>query len=209
MKSKIGILCMLLGAALILGALSLFVMNQRTSRDAELFAEEILPVILDEIPQASQATPTTESESQASWSISDELLVPEDQTMEEVIIDGNGYVGYIIIPDLKLELPVMSNWDMTKLKISPCRYAGSLVTDDLVIMAHNYKSHFGKLSQLTEGSEVCFTDMNGKLWKYRVVAIDILPADAIDEMNAGEYDLTLFTCASNRSNRVTVRCNKE
>ena len=209
MKSKIGSLCMLLGAALILGALTLFIMNQRASRDAELFAEEMLPVIVEEIPQVSQWTSTGESDSQDSVDASNELPDSEFQTMEEVIIDGNGYIGYIIIPDLDLELPVMSNWDMKKLKISPCRYAGSLVSNDLVIMAHNYKSHFGKLSQLSEGSEVCLTDMNGRAWKYRVVVIDILSADAIEEMVAGDYDLTLFTCASNRSSRVTVRCNKE
>ena len=98
---------------------------------------------------------------------------------------------------------------MKKLKISPCRYAGSIVSDDLVIMAHNYKTHFGRISQLAEGSEVCFIDMKGKQWDYRVVAIDILPGEAIEEMIAGEYDLTLFTCASNRSNRVTVRCDKK
>ena len=75
-------------------------------------------------------------------------------------------------------------------------------------MAHNYSSHFGRLSQLSEGSPIQFMDMDGNLWDYSVAAMDILPAEAVEEMTAGEYDLTLFTCAPNRSQRITDRCNK-
>jgi hypothetical protein len=41
-----------------------------------------------------------------------------------------------------------------------------------------------------------------------VVALDVLPGDAVEEMIAGEYDLTLFTCATNRTHRITIRCDK-
>ena len=101
----------------------------------------------------------------------------------------------------------MSEWDMKRLQISPCRYAGSTRGENLVIMAHNYKSHFGRLSQLSIGAEIWFVDMDGEQWNYKVVAIDVLPAEAVEEMTAGEYDLTLFTCAPNRTTRVTVRCD--
>ena len=76
-----------------------------------------------------------------------------------------------------------------------------------MIMAHNYSTHFGKLRQLAEGARVQFVDMDGKVWDYRVAAMDVLAAEAVEEMTAGEYDLTLFTCELNRTHRVTVRCN--
>ena len=38
-------------------------------------------------------------------------------------------------------------------------------------------------------------------------ASDLLPATAVEEMTAGDYDLTLFTCTANRTHRVTVRCD--
>jgi sortase A len=75
-------------------------------------------------------------------------------------------------------------------------------------MAHNFNSHFGRLPQLSVGSQIQFMDMDGQLWNYQVVAMDVLAAEAVEEMTAGEYDLTLFTCATNRTHRVTVRCNK-
>ncbi len=57
-------------------------------------------------------------------------------------IDGNYYIGVLTIPSLDLSLPVMEDWDDEKLKISPCRYAGSLYQKNLVIAGHNYQRHF-------------------------------------------------------------------
>ena len=41
---------------------------------------------------------------------------------------------------------------------------------------------------------------------YTVVALDVLHPQAVDEMTAGDYDLTLFTCTFGGKSRVTVRC---
>ena len=73
---------------------------------------------------------------------------------------------------------------------------------------HNYAAHFGRLKELSVGAPVNFMDMDGRLWQYRVVATEILSAEAVEEMTSGSYDLTLFTCASNRTHRVTIRCDE-
>ena len=54
---------------------------------------------------------------------------------EENVINvrGNDYIGIIEIPALNLELPIMSEFTYDKLKIAPCRYFGSIRTNDLVI----------------------------------------------------------------------------
>lgn len=49
--------------------------------------------------------------------------------------------------------------------------------------------------------------MDGKIWYYEVVIKDVLDATAVDEMVAGEYDMTLFTCTKDRQHRMTIRCN--
>lgn len=204
MRKSIGILCMLLGILLVLGAYGLLISNQQEDQDAEVFVDELVPLLREEISQAQQsATETTLPQD----NIPKELLNPEDLIMTEKMINGYAYIGYLTIPELKLELPVMSGWDSRRLQKSPCRYTGTLKGEDLVIMAHNFKSHFGYLARLSEGSVVQFMDMDGNLWNYSVVAKDILPAEAVEEMTAGEYDLTLFTCSTNRSQRITVRCN--
>lgn len=205
MRSKVGILSMLIGAALVLGALSLFLNNERESSEAGAFSQEVMPSIQNEILQALETAPM---ELDGSENTPVELLRPEDLIMTEKVINGYAYIGYLTIPDLNLELPVMSGWDNTRLRISPCRFSGTVKGEDIVIMAHNFKSHFGYLNTLTEGSKVQFVDMDGMVWQYEVVAKDILAAEAVEDMTAGEYDLTLFTCTTNRTHRITIRCDK-
>ena len=205
MRSKIGIFCMLIGLFLISGAVFLFLSNNRDEKNAETHVQNLIPVLMEEVKQVQES-------SESGVALPDnkpvELLTQEDVVMTETVIDGHAYIGYLEIPDLGLTLPVMSDWSYAKLQISPCRFSGSVRGEDLVIMAHNYTSHFGFLKTLTEGSQIIFYDMNGVIWEYEVVALDVLPGDAVEEMIAGEYDLTLFTCATNRSHRITIRCDK-
>ena len=126
--------------------------------------------------------------------------------MTVVTIEGQDYVGMLAVPALDLELPVLSQWSQEKLRYSPCRYSGSTKTNDLVIAAHNYSSHFGRLNKLQQGDSVIFTDMDGVTIFYQVASVEVLPANAVEEMTAGEYDLSLFTCTYDGQQRFTVRC---
>lgn len=207
MKKFVGMLSMLLGLSLVLGAVYLMVNNYQEDKTAQSFSDTILPVLREQVRQVRQTLPA-ETEPDLTEHVPVEYLSPEDLIMTEKNINGYAYIGYLIVPDLGLELPVMSGWDSRRLQISPCRFTGTLRGEDLVIMAHNYNSHFGRLSQLPVGAQVQFMDMDGTLWNYQVAAMDVLPAESVEEMTAGEYDLTLFTCATNRTHRVTVRCNK-
>ena len=76
-----------------------------------------------------------------------------------------------------------------------------------MIAAHNYKSHFGRLSQLQAGDIVIFTDVNGKDHCYEVVLLETLPKEATQEMITSGFDLSLYTCTPGGASRVTVRCN--
>lgn len=207
MRKTMGIFSMLLGLVLICGAMYLLVKNRQEDQSAQKFTNSVIPAIQEQIRQAQETAPA-ETHAAPTEHIPAEYLEPEDLIMTEKVINGYAYIGYLKIPDLNLELPVMSGWDSRRLQISPCRYTGTLRGKDLVVMAHNYHSHFGRLSQLPVGSQVQFVDMDGIIWSYRVVAIDVLSAESVEEMTAGEYDLTLFTCSTNRTYRVTVRCDK-
>ena len=70
-----------------------------------------------------------------------------------------------------------------RLKIAPCRQFGSSRTDDLVIAAHNYESHFGKLTSLTAGDSVTFTDMDGIVNEYVVNKVEVLDPHSVEEVN--------------------------
>ena len=76
-------------------------------------------------------------------------------------IDGQRYIGTLRLESLGLTLPIISEWDYTRLRIAPCRYAGSAYLDNMVIAAHNYESHFGQLKNLSQGEQITFTDIDG------------------------------------------------
>ena len=119
---KAGNVCMLLGTALVLAALSLFLWNQREAAEAGRAAEAVLPRLVENM-EAARTKPTTPDAT---------LPDPYDPEMTVVEIDGYGYVGVLTIPALELELPVMSEWDAARLKIAPCRYSGSTKTRELL-----------------------------------------------------------------------------
>lgn len=198
MRNKIGTGCMALGALLVLAAFVLWGRNQYEADRAAKAAEEILEKLTEQIKERVQENRKPE-----------EIYPdPYDEGMTEVEIDGYFYIGYLQIPSLQMNLPVMSEWDYPRLRISPCRYSGSVKTDNLVVAAHNYACHFGGISTLAAGNEVNFIDMDGRRHCYQTVAVDILAPTAVEEMTAGTYDLTLFTCTYGGQSRVTVRCER-
>lgn len=194
MRNKLGTICMILGTVLILAALSLFLWNRREAEQAGEAAADIFPQVVEQIAETAAEAPAPPD--------------PFDPTMTEAEIDGYMYIGYLSIPALGLELPVMSEWDYNRLNIAPCRYSGSTKTDDLVIAAHNFAQHFGGLSGLTGGEQVIFVDMDNVVSTYTVAAVEILAPTAVEEMTNGEYDLSLYTCTYGGRSRVTVRCDR-
>ena len=128
------------------------------------------------------------------------------QDMTQVLIEGIGYIGILEIPALSLELPVIASWSPENGKVAPCRYSGRVDQDNMILCAHNYDSHFGRLNSLGEGDEILFTDSNGKIYYYYIKEILILDGAAVVEIQEGEWDLTLFTCTSGGRNRQVVRC---
>ena len=137
-----------------------------------------------------------------------EYVLHPDMEMPTVEIDGVEYIGTLTIPALGLELPIVSAWSDALLDLAPCRYTGSAYLGDLIIAGHNYRGHFGSLYRLAPGDEVQFTDAAGNVFSYAVSEIQELPGTALEEMEAGDWDLTLFTCTLSRTSRVTICCQR-
>ena len=127
--------------------------------------------------------------------------------MATVNVGGYDCIGILSVPVLDLELPVLTDWSYAKLKKAPCHYYGTYYEKDFVIAAHNYQSHFGKLSELQPKDLILFTDVSGTVYCYEVVLLETLPGNATEEMIASGFDLSLYTCTPGGASRVTVRCN--
>ena len=208
MRNKAGIFCIVTGVLLMLGALGLHYFNMQEDSQAQTAVRQIIPRLIEEIQENTELETDSAEEDFSQLQIPPALLTEEDKAMTEVEIDGYFYIGYVSIPTQELDLPIMSSWSYPQLSISPCRYAGSVRGDDMVVMGHNYVSHFGKLSNLQSGDVVRFTDMDGVVTEYEVVGKDLLPATAVEEMTSGDFDLTLFTCNYSGNSRVTIYCNR-
>lgn len=198
MPKKTGIAIIAVGAALILSALLLLLYNRYEDAHAGQEAESLLASVEEAISAQTMDVPTAAAPSPT----------PLDPEMPVVTLGGYEYVGYVEIPTLGLKLPVMAEWDYTRLHIAPCRQFGSSRTDNLVIAAHNYDTHFGKLRELSEGETVLFTDMEGIVSTYCVEKLETLSPDAVDTVLNSGYDLVLYTCTKGGRTRVIVFCDR-
>lgn len=123
-------------------------------------------------------------------------------------VDGVDIIGHISIPKLDKDLPVTADWNYELMNKYPNRYSGEKFNDPLIIMAHNFKSHFGGLRKLKKGDDIEFTDVLGRKIKYRVDIMEVIDGYDIDTMKNTDYDLTLFTCTLDRTARFTIRANR-
>ena len=168
MKRKIGRLCMVLGAVLILCAAGLLGYNRWDAARAEKASQEVL----GELEQTMQKT-ITEHQQENETAAPQPVLDPT-QEMTTVEVEGRDYIGVLSIPAVERELPVMAQWSYAGLKIAPGRYSGTTYGDDLVICGHNYAMHFSPIKWLAIGSSVYFTDADGLRWSYEVESVETL-----------------------------------
>ena len=190
-----------LGLLLIAAALFLSAYNEMESHEARNSAQQV-------IAQMCQALPT-ETVAETEAPAIPEYLLDADREMPVQTINDRDYIGVLTIPSLELELPVLSQWDYPALKVAPCRYSGSLYQDNLIICAHNYASHFGKIKNLRVGDTAIFTDMDENVVSFQLAAQETIQPEDLEAMEAGDWDLTLFTCTVGGQSRVTVRFVRE
>ncbi|MBQ8934265.1 MAG: sortase [Lachnospiraceae bacterium] len=171
---------------------------------------QALPEDAGETKQVEQGEHSTDGKSGGEREYRTPLYVLyPDLMMPTVKIDGTDYIGTLEIPSLELDLPVISEWSYPGLRKAPARYGGSAYRDDLVIAAHNYERHFGRLAGLKPGDELSFTDMDGNRFHYYVLGTEYLDGTDVSGMEDGNWDLSLFTCTKGGRLRLTVRCMRD
>lgn len=206
------------GLLLLAAALFFTFWNLKTDADGRKAAATAVDALYSQIREASeQSAQLIESERRKAEAkgrdvteieklvLPDFILNPE-MDMPILETEDHAYLGMLELPSLGLSLPVISEWSYPNLKDAPCRYVGSAYLNDLVIAAHNYQSHFGRLKELNYGDGLTFTDAVGNVFSYEVIEVETLEPTAIEEMETGDWDLTLFTCTVGGQARVTVRC---
>ncbi|MBE6541306.1 MAG: sortase [Ruminococcaceae bacterium] len=236
MRKATGLLLVLSGAVLIILALLLFGFNRQEEIAAGEAADNVMKDLLAEIEEnradssddGDEITTDTdddtsddlteESEKESALDIfneesdtetdgeavdTEEICIPEPT----VSIGGYEYIGYLSLPSINVTLPIMADWDYTRLNIAPCRQFGTAAGGDLVIAGHDYSTHFARLGSMKAGEVVEFTDAAGLVYRYSVTSVDVLAADAVDDVQDSEAELILYTCTYTGTSRITVFCD--
>lgn len=191
-----GILLIALGVVLLASAAVLMLRNRGVEREAGTAASRVAAPLIKVIEAAGEAPPPPAAQTYPGG---------RAEEIPRVRVCGEYYAGILEIPALGLVLPVYAGCTEEHLANAPCRYAGAAETKDLVIGGHNYSTHFGGLPQLSCGDTACFTDAYGQVFTYEVAVTETLEPWGVEEMTAGKYPLTLFTCTYGGANRVAVR----
>lgn len=217
MKHKLGIVCILLGAALIGSALLLFGYHRAEDAHAGTASQEAVSEIEKQIEQAqtvAMETQVTNQEDNINHSPEpsmDEILESDDEpytTGPVTMVGDYEYIGVLDLPALNLSLPIMSDWDYERLKMAPCRQFGSAATDDLVIAGHNYINHFGSLGMLKAGDSVTFTGTDGAVNTYVVSETATISPAETEKVTESGYPLVLYTCTYGRQSRIVIYCSR-
>lgn len=197
-KKRKGGFCIFIGLLMIVSAIGLALYNIRSDLKAGELSQGII--------QKLEIKPIVQDISLPGEDIPNYMITP-DIEMPVKKVDGNYYSGILQIPGLGLELPILNEFSYDGLMTSPCRYSGSVYKDNFVIAAHNFMSHFGKLSDISMGDKVIFIDADGNVFNYVVVDTVILNPYDVEEMTSGNWPLTLFTCNYSGQARITVLCD--
>lgn len=194
-RQKEGWLLVLLGLSMVIASLLL----HTTQEKRDTMAGENAAILLQQLQLNRMSIPDSVA------ALQETVATPSTMVMAEKDYLGYSMIGTLRIVALGMELPVLSDWSYELLDVAPCRYSGSLPGKDLIIMGHNYKSHFTPLHHITLGTEVEFEDVNGVVTKFTVAQTEILHENHVDKLYS-EHPLILFTCTAGGQNRFVVRC---
>ena len=185
-----------LSILLVAASIGLYTYNVMDSNRAGAAAQTVVNQLHSDMPAAGN----TETETAST---------PEPyKVMQTKEVNGQSYIGTLHIPALSLELPVIAEWSYSALRVAPCRYMGSVYQDNMILCAHNYSTHFGRLAELKVDDEAVFTDIEGNAYTYHMTAQEIISGTDPAAMESGDWDLTIFTCTIGGKNRVTIRFAK-
>lgn len=201
------ILLSVLSAALLITAGMVFLVQWREGDKAAQSARLLLDQNGIKPDAAHVPSPDPSATPSPFPSLPAETAVPAPQNLQ-----GYDVIARLDIAKINLSLPVLSGATGNALKVSACRYLGTVpgAKGNFVITGHNYRNGaiFGRLENVDVGDNVLLTGTNGKTYAYTVYAVEHIRPNEADKLYDTAYDseLTLLTCENSDNGRLLIRC---
>lgn len=95
--------------------------------------------------------------------------------LETVNLSGYEVTGILQIADLNQSWPIIASGDAAKTAKIPSIYGGNPASGNLVITDSADNRQFTGIKNLPDGSEVVFTDISGREYRYQIATVETVP----------------------------------
>ena len=95
--------------------------------------------------------------------------------LETVNLSGYEVTGILQIADLNQSWPIIASGDAAATAKIPSIYGGNPASGNLVITDSADNRQFTGIKNLPDGSEVVFTDISGREYRYQIATVETVP----------------------------------
>ena len=140
-----------------------------------------------------------------------------NQTEGDILTTYKGYpvIAKLEIPKIDLETYVISEYSNQALGVSVTKFYGGNPNEvgNFCIAGHNYitKNMFHDLKNLSIGDTFTLIDTNHHEGMYKIYSVEIVEPDetqCLSQKTDGRIEVTLITCTTDSSKRITVKAVK-
>lgn len=130
--------------------------------------------------------------------------------LETANLSGYEVTGILQIPDLNRSWPIIASGDAAKTAKIPSIYGGNPASGDLVIADGADNQQFSGLKDLPDGSEVVFTDISGREYRYQIATVETVPSSKLSAISRHRerWDAAIITPNFSGRSQIVTRLVK-
>jgi len=130
--------------------------------------------------------------------------------LETVNLSGYEVTGILQIPDLNRSWPIIASGDPVAAAKIPSIYGGNPASGNLVIADSADNRQFASLKDLPDGSEVVFTDISGREYRYQLATVETVPSGKLSAISRHRerWDAAIITPNFSGRSQIVTRLVK-
>lgn len=130
--------------------------------------------------------------------------------LETVNLSGYDVTGILQIPDLNRSWPIIAGGDPVAAAKIPSIYGGNPASGNLVIADSADNRQFASLKDLPDGSEVVFTDVSGREYRYQIATVETVPSSKLSAISRHRerWDAAIITPNFSGRSQIVTRLVK-